>query len=442
MAMPQLQTTIHDLVNDLYSRGELEEAAATLSAAIAEGQTAELWSDWGAVQAARGSAPDAELAFRRALRMDSGWRTAAENLGVLLYEQGRLAEAGSYLEQALAAAGSDTETRPDEQQNGNRDVLQRMLQECASFTATNGKRDTSEAIAAMTEAKTPTESAPQTKTTTQVLGPENQAATEENDSSSASDTLRADARKVATAMASAKTDGAYDEWCSTVFGQRIPAPGIRIGVSWAEDSPWGLRAYNALASLECEYALELLREIAAKNIPGDIAEFGIYEGWWINYLWQATENAGLRRRIYGFDSFEGLSEPHPEHDQAFWKKGQYACGLDQVSRNVKLAERPRLKLVKGFFEKSLRTAEALLAEQFCYARIDCDIYQPALECLQYLGPRLADGAILVFDDWPHVRGFGEQHALEEWLPSVPHLKFEFLFYGAIGHFYTRVHHRK
>ena len=67
---------------------------------------------------------------------------------------------------------------------------------------------------------------------------------------------------------------------------------------------------------------------------------------------------------------------------------------------------------------------------------------PALDCLNYLGPRLADGAILVFDDWPHLRGYGEQRAFEEWLPTVPHLEFEFLFYGAIGHSYTRVHHKK
>jgi hypothetical protein len=25
---------------------------------------------------------------------------------------------------------------------------------------------------------------------------------------------------------------------------------------------------------------------------------------------------------------------------------------------------------------------------------------------------------------------------------VPHLELEFLFYGSIGHFYTRVHHKK
>lgn len=45
----------------------------------------------------------------------------------------------------------------------------------------------------------------------------------------------------------------------------------------------------------------------------------------------------------------------------------------------------------------------------------------------------------VFEDWPHTRGFGEQRAFEEGLPTVPELQFEFLFYGAIGHFYTRVH---
>jgi len=249
---------------------------------------------------------------------------------------------------------------------------------------------------------------------------------------------------VASAAPSARTwdsSVSYDDWCRVVFRQHVPVPGVRIAASWAEDSEWGLRAYNALALLECEYAAKLLAQIRDEKIEGNIVEFGIYQGWWVNFLYKTTEELGLNRRIYGFDSFEGLSDPHPEHDQAFWKKGQYACSLEQVSKNVQAALRPRLKLVKGFFEKSLRSAEALVAEKFSYVRIDCDIYLPALDCLNYLAPRLADGAILVFDDWPHLRGYGEQRAFEEWLPTVPNLEFEFLFYGAIGHFYTRVHHK-
>jgi len=95
-----------------------------------------------------------------------------------------------------------------------------------------------------------------------------------------------------------------------------------------------------------------------------------------------------------------------------------------------------------FFEKSLHGADALLADLPCYVRIDCDIYEPARDCLRYSSNRLADEAILVFDDRPHLLGYGEQKAFQEWLPTVPHLEFELLFYNTIGRFYLRVHHKK
>jgi hypothetical protein len=404
-----------------------------LAAALAKGESSELWSDWGAVQASRGETGDAERAFRRALRMNAKCRAASENLGVLLYARGLLGEAKTYLERALAEAVESSTGSASSRTDAARASLENMLRQCNAFSARAGRTVGAERMATAAATETGV-------TVTKAAAPKPDEIkglpTEKTESMGG-----AIASEVAAAIAAAKSDTGYDDWCLQTFGQRIPVPGVRIAASWAEDSAWGLRAYNALAQLECEYAQELLLGIATKNIPGDIVEFGIYQGWWINFLWQASETVGLRRRIYGFDSFEGLSEPHPKHDQAFWKKGQYACGLEQVSKNVRLSERPRLKLVKGFFEKSLLSPEALLAEQFCYARIDCDIYQPALECLRYLGPRLADGAIVVFDDWPHTRGFGEQRALEEWLPTVPELQFEFLFYGAIGHFYTRVHRR-
>jgi len=37
---------------------------------------------------------------------------------------------------------------------------------------------------------------------------------------------------------------------------------------------------------------------------------------------------------------------------------------------------------------------------------------------------------------------GERRAFEEWLPKVPHLEFQSLYYGSTGHFYTRVHRMK
>jgi len=377
---------------ELFHKGERASAAQLLSDAIGVAPSATLWNDWAAVQAAMGQFEDAERGFRAALQFDATSAQAMENLGALLFARGCYAQAAAFLRGVLSGATAE-----------KRELVTRMLAKCA------------EAGASSKEPSLPSAGAPE---------PSLPAGT------------------AAGAPAVWDADVPYEEWCTSVFRTRIPVPGVRVATSWPEDTEWGQRAFDALLLVECEYVAKLLTEIRDRQIEGDLVEFGIFRGWWVNFFHETTERLGLHRRIYGFDSFEGLSEPHPEHDQAFWKKGQYACSLEQVSRNVRAAARPRIKLVKGFFEKSLRGADAQVAGKFAYVRIDCDIYQPALDCLRYIGPRLADGAILVFDDWPHIRGYGEQRAFEEWLPSVPHLEFEFLFFGGIGHFYMRVHHKK
>jgi hypothetical protein len=232
----------------------------------------------------------------------------------------------------------------------------------------------------------------------------------------------------------------YGQWTEAVFGQAIPVPGVLFAASFAGDSVWGKKTHEALLNVELAYVEHLCRQLKGNNVPGALVEFGVFEGWWINHFYEVSKHLGLDRPIIGYDSFQGLSAPHPVHDDPFWQAGQYAASLDAVSRNVKLAERDRIKLIPGFFSDSLRTPEAAAVGQIAYARIDCDIYEPALDCLRYLGPRLADGAILVLDDWPHRLEVGEARAFHDWAPTVPHLRFEFLFFGTWGHFYTRVWH--
>ena len=390
------RVSISEKVERLHALGKLSEAAQLLSNQMIGEETAELWNDWGVMQVGLGEFEDAEKAFRAALRLDAVYGAAAENLGALLFSLGRKEEAGPLLRLAMRMTNEE-----------HRAKLSGLLEKCP-----------------LTDAGESEKSFIRKPLPRQIHNPE------------------AETKNGPHSGENKKSKATYDEWFESVFKKQIAAPGVRIGVSWPEDSPWGRRAFSSLLQVECEYAKELLFELKANNVPGDIAEFGIFEGWWIRFLDETTESIGFPKRVYGFDSFEGLSDPHPTFDTANWEKGQYSCSYEQVAKNIGLIGRPRVKLVKGFFEKSLHGADARLVNKFCYVRIDCDIYQPALDCLQYLGPRLADGAILVFDDWPHVRGFGEQLAFEEWLPTVPNLEFEFLFYGVIGHFYLRVHHRK
>ena len=233
----------------------------------------------------------------------------------------------------------------------------------------------------------------------------------------------------------------YTQWARATFGTDVPVPGVMFATSFAGNTEWGHKCHVALLNVELEYVDFLLAELKRTDVEGALVEFGVFEGWWINHLFERSERIGLRRPVIGFDSFRGLSKPHAEFDQAFWKEGQYACSLDKVAANVSARKRPRIKLIEGFFADSLPGPEAQAVERIAFARIDCDIYAPALECLTYLGPRLSHGAVLVFDDWPHEIHTGEGRAFAEWLPTVPNLRFEFLFFGTWGHFYTRVWHR-
>ena len=233
----------------------------------------------------------------------------------------------------------------------------------------------------------------------------------------------------------------YSSWARDTFDVEIPQPGVVFAMSFEGGSKWGQRVHEALLNVELEYVASLCASIRDDDIPGAFVEFGTFEGWWVNHLFEVTDGLGLDRQVIGYDSFQGLSIPHPDHDDPFWKEGQYAASRDTVAGNVKLSERPRISLIEGFFSESLKSAEASKVGYIAFARIDCDIYEPALDCLRYLGPRLSHGSVLVFDDWSHRIDVGETKAFSEWVPTVPHLRFEFLFFGTWGHFYIRVWHR-
>jgi hypothetical protein len=238
--------------------------------------------------------------------------------------------------------------------------------------------------------------------------------------------------------------GQYIEWSKGVFGRPVPpmlnSQEFKCFASFDADSRYGQIALKGLFEAELAYCEDLIEELRNHGVPGDIAEFGIYQGAWVNRLFELTERLAFQRNIWGFDSFEGLSEPVPDADTPYWKKGMFAAGFDEVHENVGASRRPRIKLVKGWFSDSLTSPVVAPLQELSFVRIDCDIYQPCLECLNFVGPRLSHGSVLVFDDWSHDIRVGEARAFAEWVPTVPHLEFEFGIFGPWDHLYLRVWH--
>jgi len=236
----------------------------------------------------------------------------------------------------------------------------------------------------------------------------------------------------------------YDEMARAVFGRSHPldARTLFLKSEYPQDSVWFQKCLNAILDVEFEYVEHLLQHLNDSAIVGDLVEFGVFKGAWLNKLYELTTRVGLDcKMIWGFDSFAGLSKPHEKYDADFWKEGMYAASRVEVEELVQAKERPRIRLVEGFFRESLKTLEAQSLGPVCFARIDCDIYEPTVDCLNFLSTRLSNGAILVFDDWTYSPEVGETRAFFEWVKATPHLGFDYLGQGVWSHLYLRVRHQ-
>lgn len=124
---------------------------------------------------------------------------------------------------------------------------------------------------------------------------------------------------------------------------------------------------------------------ALSTAPADgvIAECGVFHGKSINLLAKWAP----RREIHGFDSFAGLPGSWARNPT-----GAYSTGgrIPDVRDNVRLHP--------GWFEDTLPGFASALVQPIALLYIDCDIYSSTVAVLEHLGPELAPGAIIVFDE--------------------------------------------
>jgi predicted O-methyltransferase YrrM len=97
--------------------------------------------------------------------------------------------------------------------------------------------------------------------------------------------------------------------------------------------------------------------------------------------------------IYGFDSFEGL----PEDWFGYLRKGFFAQDLPRVPAGV--------TLVKGWFSDTLEGFLQQHPGPVAFLHVDSDLYSSADYVLRGLEPRLAPGAVILFDEYWNYPGW-------------------------------------
>lgn len=148
--------------------------------------------------------------------------------------------------------------------------------------------------------------------------------------------------------------------------------------------------------------------IMARNIPGAIAEAGVYRGELAAVLNQLFSD----RTLYLFDTFEGFSE-NDLLDGEEGKHSEAAVG-DFENTNVELvlsrmAHPEKVVVLKGYFPA---TAEGL-EDSFAFVSLDVDLYKPTLAGLEYFYPRLSVGGSIFIHDYNNRRFQGVRKAVEE-----------------------------
>ncbi|NRB00365.1 MAG: class I SAM-dependent methyltransferase [Rhodobacteraceae bacterium] len=151
----------------------------------------------------------------------------------------------------------------------------------------------------------------------------------------------------------------------------------------------------------------------ALNVPGDFIECGVNRGFLSSAIMQDLDWNAQDRIFWLLDTFAGLDtegisneENDPgaaERDKKLFEVGLYSTELDEIRANFE--EWKDARIVVGSVPGTL---EEVTSEQIAFASIDMNSAPPEIAAMEFLWPRFAPGAIILFDDYTYC-GYRPQH---------------------------------
>lgn len=133
------------------------------------------------------------------------------------------------------------------------------------------------------------------------------------------------------------------------------------------------------------------------ELPGDLIECGTGPGGMSLLMALLIRARGLDKRIWVFDSFEGLPPPDRNVDREY-QAGACAYSLERVSALFeKHGVLDVVEVRQGWLSETLPDLPP--EQRFCFAHVDVDLYGSVNDAVHELYPRLNTGGAMVFDDY-------------------------------------------
>ena len=164
-----------------------------------------------------------------------------------------------------------------------------------------------------------------------------------------------------------------------------------------------------------ELAIILRELVRVQTVPGAVVEFGCYAGTTSIHI--ARWLGGKQFHVY--DSFAGLPEKTTPDISPIGEQflpGELLATKKQFMTNFKKAGVPLPHIHKGWF-RDLHPSDVPTLISFVF--LDGDYYESILTPLRLIEDKLADGAVIVVDDYANEALPGAARAVDEWLRTHP-----------------------
>ncbi len=209
-----------------------------------------------------------------------------------------------------------------------------------------------------------------------------------------------------------------------VFAERVP---LLQAFSLA------LGNYRSLTRVRSTGISEFLHRIFGSTKPFRAVECGVFSGNSLNASALIARDQGVNFKFWGLDTFEGLpplsetdkqyAPPNaPYRERTFFTETSVGAVRKLLDENGFGQE---IQLLAGLFEETLPT---LPETSYHFVNIDCDLYEPHIQCLEYFYPRMEKGGIVFFDDYHSIDYPMARQAIDKFmngkLERLQHLRFD------------------
>jgi hypothetical protein len=155
-----------------------------------------------------------------------------------------------------------------------------------------------------------------------------------------------------------------------------------------------------------------LDQIIKEELPGDLAELGVYKGETATLI--ATITRRLGKTAWLLDTFEGFDPK----DLAGIDYGQNEQFEDTSLESVRaLVGEENVRFIQGHFPDT--TAQLPARGSYCLVHLDCDLYRPLRAALDYFYPRIVPGGFLLVHDYSALHWDGAEEAVDEFFADKP-----------------------